>query len=368
MTLGVSLAGMAYGLWASGRLTGSGPQDPEQMKEWRKQGNRPFSIAWTDEKGEPQFFDLSPFDPVAMPLILVADTASLINSGQLREDDQHGLATSVTLALANRVKDRSYLRSVGDFIAAMNDDDKIASLARRTAPGLLPFSSLMPMVNPDPMVHEVRTITDALMAKVPGWSSKLPPQRDLFGDVVLAPQGLTVSQRNAGPLADALGESFQYTGRYFDPPAPKKEDVDLREFTLKTGPAAGRTAYDRYLELSGQPGGGVTLKETLTKLVTSDGYKELPHGGASDEGTKESAIMDVLKTYREAAWEQTLGESPELQQAIISRKLDVAKAVAEGAKSVPAAASQARMGVVDKLLKPYGISLPEVKLPSLPQQ
>ncbi|MCA1397225.1 hypothetical protein [Bradyrhizobium sp. BRP56] len=364
MTLGVALSGMAYSLWASGRLTGSGPQDPEQAKEWRKQGNRQFSIAWTDEKGERQFFELNPYDPVSMPMVLVADAASLINSGQLREDDQHGLATSVVLALANRLKDKSYLKSVGDFIAAMNDDDKIASLARRTAPGLLPFSSFMPMVNPDPVVHEVRTVTDALMAKVPGWSSKLPPQRDLFGDVVLAPQGLTVSQRNAGALADALGESFQYTGRYFDPPAPKKDGVDLREFTLKSGPAAGRTAYDRYLELSARPGDGVSLKETLTDLVTSDGYRELPHGAAADEGTKESALMDVMKKYREAAWEQTLSESPELQEAVMQHKLDVAKAVASGAKSVPAVAGQARMNALDQLLRPYGLSLPKVNLPS----
>ncbi|MVT66871.1 hypothetical protein GPL21_17365 [Bradyrhizobium pachyrhizi] len=368
MTLGIGLAGMAYSLWASGRLTGSGPQDQEQAKEWRKQGNRQFSIAWTDEKGERQFFELNPYDPVSMPLILVADAASLINSGQLREDDQHGLATSVVLALANRLKDKSYLKSVGDFIAAMNDDDKIASLARRTTPGLLPFSSFMPMVNPDPVVHEVRTVTDALMAKVPGWSSKLPPQRDLFGDVVLAPQGLTVSQRNAGPLADALGESFQYTGRYFDPPAPKKDGVDLREFTLKTGPAAGRTAYDRYLELSGRPGDGVPLKETLTDLVTSDGYRELPHGAAADDGTKESALMDVMKKYREAAWEQTLGESPELQEAVMQHKLDVAKAVASGAKNVPAVAGQARMGVIEQLLKPYGLEFPKVNVPSAPVQ
>jgi hypothetical protein len=45
-------------------------------------------------------------------------------------------------------------------------------------------------------------------------------------------------------------------------------------------------------------------------------------------------------------------------------RLDVANAVASGAKSVPAVAAQARMGVLDQFLKTYGLELPKVNLPA----
>lgn len=156
------------------------------------------------------------------------------------------------------------------------------------------------------------------------------------------------------------------TGLFFDPPAPKKYDVDLRDFTLRQGPAAGRTAYDRYVELSGHGVDGLDpLKDALTDLVTSDAYKELPHGRSADDGTKEGLILGVMKQYRDAAWGQLLSESDELQDAVTKHRLDVATAVASGAKSVPAVAGQARMGVVNQLLKPFGLGLPKVNVPSV---
>jgi hypothetical protein len=162
---------------------------------------------------------------------------------------------------------------------------------------------------------------------------------------------------------DALNESFAVTGRFLEPPAPRSTNtggVDLRDFTLKDG----RTAYDRYQDLAGHPPGMAPLKDALTTLVTSEAYKHLPYGGPAENGTKAGVMMDVVKKYRDAAWKHLIVESPELRQAVCQRRMDIAKAVAQGPKDVKAAGDQGRMDSINTLLNTYGFSLPSVTLPS----
>jgi hypothetical protein len=140
---------------------------------------------------------------------------------------------SLVLALGNRIKDKTYLRSISDTIDALRDDNTLASWTRRTAPGFLPFSSLMPMVNPDPHMREARTVADSLIAKIPGWSATLPPARDIYGDPVLVPSGLVSRQQHPDKILSVnreLDESLAATGWYLSPPSPRGENtggVDL---------------------------------------------------------------------------------------------------------------------------------------------
>lgn len=354
------LGAIGASLWASGRITGSPPENPQQAKTWRRQGNRPYSITWTNTEGERSYFDLNPFDPVAMPLILAADAAAISQSGYVSENEAHGLGMSIVLAMGHRFNDKMYLKSIGDFIAALKDDDTIESWARRTAPGVLPFSTLMPMVNRDPQMREVRTVADSLIAKIPGWSSTLPPARDIYGDPVLVPSGLTSHQQHPKGILSVnreLDEMRATSGWYLSPPAARGENtggVDLRDFKL----ADGRTAYDRYQELAGHPPGLQPLSEALSNLVQNPVFQRLPHGSPTVNGTRESAFMDVVKPYREAGWKIVLSESPELLQAVNQRKLDTWYANSIGAKDVRAVAGEARMDNINRLLSTYGLGLP----------
>ncbi|MBN9042616.1 MAG: hypothetical protein BGP05_13435 [Rhizobiales bacterium 62-47] len=363
MTLGIMLAATAISLWSKGTLTGSGPQDPQEAKQWRAEGNRPFSLSWTDDRGVRQFFDLNPLDPIASPLVLVADWAAIYTSGRIREDEAHGVGMSLMMAVMNRLKDKTYLKNIGDAINAMRDDNTLESWARRMAPGFLPWSSLMSSINPDPVMHEVRSMADALIAKIPGWSSSLPPARDVFGDPVRVQHGLISRQQHPSALTTSLDESFAITGHYLRPPAPRSEStggVDLRDFILKDG----RTAYDRYQELAGRPSAGAApLREMLSALVQSKGFKALPHGAPAEDGTKSGMIMDVVSKYRRAAFKVLLSESPELRQAVVQRKLDISKAIAVGAKDVREVADRAKVNTFGRLLRSYGITLPSVSTP-----
>lgn len=280
--------------------------------------------------------------------------------------EAEGLGMSIVLASMHRLNDKMYLKSIGDFIAALKDDDTIASWTKRTAPGVLPFSTLMPMVNPDPHMREVRSVADSLIAKIPGWSSSLPPARDIYGDPVLVPSGLTSHQQHPKGILSVnreLDEMRATSGWYLSPPAARGENtggVDLRDFTLESG----RTAYDRYQELAGHPPGQPPLSEALSDLVQYRDYQRLPHGAPTIEGTREHVFMDIVMRYRQFAYRVLLQESPELLQAVNQRKPDTWHAAAIGAKDVRAVAGQTRLeDINNRLLKPYGLGFPTGNLP-----
>jgi hypothetical protein len=266
---------------------------------------------------------------------------------------------SLVLSIANRIKDKTYLKSIADAIDAMRDDNTMESWTKRTAPGFLPFSSLLAQVNRDPYMRETRTTLDSVAARIPGLSSTLPPARDVFGDVVQLPSGIGTKQTMADPVTRALDESFAATGHYLTPPAAKSEatgGVDLRDFKLEDG----RTAYDRYQELIGHPEGVAPLRETLSDLVQSDEYDALPHGDYREEYTKEGTMMGVVVKYRRAALHALLAENPDLMDAVNKRKLDIANSINFGPRDPKVAADQARVKPYADLLRSNGITLPNL--------
>lgn len=364
MTLGLMLTSTALSLYASGRLVGAGPQNPEQKRQWLAQGNRPNSLTWTDDDGVKQFLELNRYDPINMPFLIVADAASIMTSGHLREEEEAGLTMSIVLSLSHIIRDKTYLRGISDAVQAFTDDRKLSAFPRRFAPGFLPFSSLMSSVNPDPVMHEVRSVTEALMAKVPGLSATLPPQRDFLGDVVLAPTGFASAQQNSGPLMRELDQMFAVTGTYLSPPAARGAStggVDLRDITLKKN---GRSAYDTYQELAGHPPGAPSLKDTLTRVVEDKQFQALPHGPSMVNGTRESAVTDVVMKYRQGAWQKMLAEHDDLREAVYKQRLDVGKAITEGRKSLKAAAAEPAMDRINGFLKSYGLgSIPKASVP-----
>lgn len=352
MMLSVSFLGIASMMFAEGRLTGSGPKDPQQAAEWRKLGNKPYSVTWIDEEGKKQYLELNRFDPVAMPFQLVADFQQLRTSGLLSEDDEAGLATTLMLAMSHLLKEKTYLRNISEGIKALIDDRTTDQWARRFAPGLLPMSTLAPMLNDDDVMHEVRSTTDAIMNRIPGLSATLPPQRDIFGEVVKVPSGFVSSQRDASPIMHELDRLFAKTGRFVDPASPRRpEGVDLRDFKLAS---SGRVAYDRYQELVGKPDDDQpSLKEALNELIASPEYRDiLVDGQPTLNGTRSGAILDVVAKYRMVAFDRLKMESPELVERLSAPQRGILDAIQ---KREDYAGSKAADGLGD-FLRGYGLT------------
>lgn len=354
MSLGLLIAGQAMHMWATGNLVGAGPQNVEQKKQWNAMGNRGNSIVWHDEKGVKSSFELNRFDPIGMPIVLLADTASILTSGHLREEDQQGLAMSVTLALSHMVKDKTYLKNLSDALTAFTDDKKMEAFPKRVAPGFLPMSSLMSSINPDPVMHEARGVVDSWMAKIPGLSATLPVSRDFLGDPIQVPTGFVSAQRNSGPLMETLDQMFAQTGQFLEPPAARSAatgGVDLRDFKLKSG----TSAYDRYQELAGHPPGMQSLKDSLTSLIQTKDFQALPHGSSMEEGTKAGVMMKIVKGYREGAWKRMLVENSDLRDAVYKRRIEIGQAVSLGRTDPKAAAGVSAQRSIGGLLQSYGL-------------
>lgn len=371
MSMGVMAASIAGGLWATGRITGAGPANVQEKKEWLAAGNREYSIAWTNSEGKREFFELNRWDPIGMPLTLVADSLNMLHhaNASWSPSDVMTIATIPFLALTKLMSNKTYVKSLADAIDVLTDDQigsssKLQAYFKRLAPGYFPAATLFQNFSSDPILREARTTLDGFLSKAPGWAeSHLPPRRDIFGDPVIAPQGFT-STAAKSPIDDTLNESFAITGRYLSPPAAKNENtggVDLRDFTTEDG----RSAYDRYQELAGHPlGGAPSLKDALNQLVQQPDFQSLTNGAPGEKGTRSGAIMGVVKGYRQAAFKALLAESPKLNAAVNQRKLDIWRADMVGAKDPKAVAGQARMDNINSLLHTYGLGLPAVTIPN----
>lgn len=356
MMLGIGLASTAAMMWANGSLIGSGPRDHQHDKQWRAAGNMAYSYVRHNDDGTKSFIQLNRLDPVVAPLLLVADAMTLYTSGTLHERDRDGIASAIVMAFANVLKNKTYLKSISDFINALTQERDPSAFFKRWTPGLMPFSSLLNDAKPDPYMREVREVVDGFINKVPGWSASLPPQRDGFGDPILAPGRFTSSTRNAGALTRTLDDIHAYTGAYLaTPPASRSfatGDVDLRDFTLESG----RNAYDRYQELAGHPPSAIPLRKMLERLVTSTAFQKLPHGSSSEGPTKSGAIMGVVAKYRQVAFNVLLSESPSLRKMVRQRSREIALAAAQGTRTPHEAATSARMDGVMNMLKAFGVS------------
>jgi hypothetical protein len=356
MMLGTLFVSSAVYMRLNGQLTGSGPSSAKMKAQWQAQGNQPYSLVIQDGDRKTHI-QLSRLDPIQAPFALAADVVDILMQNHLNEDEEANLATAALLGLSHQLRDKTFLKNLSDFMAALTDDNRMKSLPQRTAPGFIPWSTLFRNVNPDPYLREVHTFVDSIKATLPGYSSEVPKRYDVFGDPVTIPGRFVNEQKNAGPLARALDESYAMTGNVLLPPNPRvgTENLDLREITLESG----RNAYERYQELTRQPSKGMPpLKDALTKLVGTDTYKAAPHGRTSENSTKEWMMFSTISDYRKAAMERLKGEDKTFRERLAERADEIFRATVSGRKDVRSAATSASTEQVNTVLKSYGLGIP----------
>lgn len=256
-------------------------------------------------------------------------------------------------------------------IAASEDPEKlkafVAGIGRSTVPGALRFVQRDVLGNNEKRSTRaesgyeswkdvVEQTMNEWQANIPGLSEGLPPQRNLFGEVIHYPPGMGSAVLSAIALSKDAG-SQKKNQLAFDeiarlglqssfmkedlPPGEAELRVDLPPRTLvmdgikmKLNPHQ----YDRYVQLSAGIGLGSTetdkepekrmqderlgnLRDSLNSLIKND-YKSADGLGRvgiiygdgryhTDQNKRES-IKAVINQYRELAKEQMLDEFPDL--------------------------------------------------------
>jgi hypothetical protein len=360
MMFGVMSLSLGTYLASTGRITGTGPSDPKENAEWLRQGNKPNSVVFQHDDGSRSHFSLSRFGPFIFPFLWATEATTIWAQRHIDEDKASGVAAAMVYATANLFKSETMVRNVSDFLAAMQDEKRMAAFVRRAGPGMaIPLSAIMRSVNPDPYMHEVTNVFDAFRAAIPGVSSGVAVQYDAFGDKVSTyPKFLFNQDPKYGLLHKALNDSYWETGNFIQSPGPRvgKDHFDMRDVKLEDG----RTAFEHYNELMGHPKGAPSMKDALLALVSSAAYNStaVPHGRPSQDGSKEHMVASLMLKYREQALGQLTADSKVFRDRRQKDSLDFLSRINAGQKNLQTVGSNSAAKSLNSLLAPTGAYLP----------
>lgn len=327
MAMGSLFSMYAYHLVSQGRFTGSGPSDYKMQQELMASGWRPYSFVWHDGQGNTKYFQVGRFDPVGLAMGLIADIYKMGQDDP--ERDLTDVIQATSIAVAKNLGEKTFLLNLNSGIQAMLDPENLGPRwVGRTVGSMLPGSSLMRGMNPDPYLREARGFMDNVMRGVPGLSETLPIKYSAFGEPIERTVGL-IGTEKPDVVEGEHNRILIQTGKGIGKPAPQWEGVDLRDVTLKSG----QNAYERFQQLGGQLPGANSLKTQLEKIIKTKAYQDMPDGDSEVKGTRLNWLGKFVTQYRTAARKVLIRENPELMQYFKARQKAAAGAIIENRKN-----------------------------------
>lgn len=320
--LGSLFAATAFNLALGGRITGSGPSDYKLRNALKATGWQPYSIV-IGEGDKKTYFPIGRFDPVGLSFGMVADLADMLTVDPENRSNEASIMAAV-IALSKAFTDKTFLMNINQALEAVTnpgeDGEGVKKFFGNLGGSMIPGSSaIRTYANQDPYLRDARDFMDRVMSGLPGYSQSLPSRRDAFGEPIWRKRGLTTTS-DPDLVESEHNRIILDTGHSIGLPTAVHEGVDLRTVKLSDG----RNAYDAYQELIAQPQeNGPGLKETLARLIESEGYAKLTDGAPEHKGTKIGALMDVVSKFRTMGKASLLRQYPELRQTLAQGQLDV---------------------------------------------
>ena len=293
----------------------------QQKQAMRASGASPNSF-YDEDSGTWKSY--SRLDPFAMFLGVSADVREVVASGA--HDGAMEMSTAAIIAIANQFKDKTYTKGVADFVKAADDPERYwANYMYQKSGSFVP--SAVSQFNTDQDIRIVRSTSDAVLKRLPGFSETLEPSFDILGQVNPRAEGYLL-KRTTWQDDVVRSEMFRLAPSIGKPSERHASGVDLPDFVNEDG----KSAYWRYNELIGESTyGNRTLQENLERKILSYPYQEnLGEGSQTPEGkigsAREKALKKIVNKHREKAMKQLRKEFPELDQAIIKREREIKNA------------------------------------------
>jgi hypothetical protein len=328
---GIGLTTLAWQLASSGRITGSGPKNPEERALLMETGWMPNSYFIGDDPTNPSggtYVSYMKLEQIAFPLSLVADMFDSTKYGVSSKDLEAGdFGPRLALALANNINSRSYMQGIARFFDFARGRVDATTYAKSIAAGFVPntFDQLqqvdLPIVGEDPFLRETRDAFEAMRATIPGQSKALPVRRNFLGEPIKRRSylgGNISSYLEAFSFIevsevddDVIMDEMRLIGAGFSPPKYQRGGIDLRDITDPTG----RSVYDRWQERTSTIRiDGKNLRGALKKLIKSAKYRKLePASYPGQESPRKNLIRNVISRYREAAWHEEVRRNATLR-------------------------------------------------------
>ncbi len=189
-----------------GKLTGSGPSDPNERSLWLAEGKIPNAVKIGDH-----WVQYNQFQPIAPAMSLIANAYEMHRA----TGEPPGVG-GLVFKLGNSLLQQSYLQGMFNLVQAIEEPDRFADkFIGRTASGLIPASSMVRNVNQsfvDPTLRDAQGVTENALQGVPGYSQTIPPKVDREGQPIQGDSGLQrflvpfrISEDKSGdPLYQAL--------------------------------------------------------------------------------------------------------------------------------------------------------------------
>lgn len=300
---------MAFNGW----ITGSAPSDPKERKALFATGWKPYSVKVGDT-----YISYQGYEPLHGMLGFAADCANMYSTITNPDDEkrlQH-FQVQILPTLVNNFLDKAAFRtglSQLDLIMNPQDTDEWQRAMAQTAKGFLPDVALV--TNTKSIgTHDVlqpKTLYERVFYRYfPEKWTPMDYRRNVFGE----------KQSVTGLLISSVGsqdgtpeeEALEYLSKYGYSPSEIDDviaNTGLRLSQFKDS-ETGRSAMDAMKEeMSTVLIQGMTLREAVRTLVTSEEYQSLPDGVDLDTGTrwgakedtKINAINSVFLMYKQKA-------------------------------------------------------------------
>jgi len=302
----------------NGQISGRGPIDPAERAALMREGWSPYSI-----KIGKRWYPFNRLDPIGSLMGLASDTVEAFRNGQaesLDDQDTEKVAVATAIAFAGNLTNKTYLSGLSDLFEALSDPQRYGeATVQRMVGSVVPAAIAAATRVNDPYAREVHSMIDAIYARTPGLSEKLPPKRDLWGEPISYESGfggavdLMSPVKAKKPTPEPIDEEILRLGANVTMPQAKTNfsgvTVDLNQYP---------GAYSRYVELAGNelkhPAWKMGAKDLLNAIVTGKHPLSAVYRIRSDgpEGGKDFFIRDIISKYRELARAQIVKEYPDL--------------------------------------------------------
>lgn len=313
MMIGASMA-------ADGTITGRGPENKGVRDAMRRKGWQPYSL----KVGE-SYYSFNRTDPLGMFLGLSADVVDVIKYADEASGSEAAVAVSV--ALAQNLTSRTYLRGLSEFMSAMDDPGRyMDNYIKRQAATFVPYTSLVAQTERsiDPTLRMATTIMDQIYSRTPGLSGDLPPRRNLWGEPIVLEGGL------GWDMISPIYTSTEKTSIADDEIIENEINIRLPRKALGSGRFAVELMpeeYSRYVYLAGKGIAiqGRGLKRHLEeKVIPSRAYKLASRG---PDGGRALMIRKTISKFRDAAKVQLLKEYPGLANSLGEARIEKQRAL-----------------------------------------
>lgn len=264
-----------------GRISGGGSKSAGERAALQRTGWQPYSVRIGDT-----WYSYGRIEPLGMIIGATADFVELTD--QMTEAERAHAASKISLAIANNLTSKTFLRGVSDVLNAITDPERYGERWVNSLAGtIVPTGVAVVARATDPTVREVHSTLEAIRARIPIASTELEPKLDLWGNPIQ--RAGSTGSRLISPVMgspvnpDPVDAELVRLGLAFVPPRPR---LTIQGLAVDLEPKDA-TMYRR--------AAGVIARGRVEAILKSPTYERL-----SDDLRRDQLKRAVQQAHEEA--------------------------------------------------------------------